>query len=108
MAVTSGALPLVFPVTFQVMGERILFRTGQGTTLHAATRGSVVAFEADQFDPGAARGWSVLVTGVAREVCAPAEERSGSWSLPSWERPGEARTIAISTDLVSGRRLLGP
>ena len=71
IGITAGALPTILPINFRVDGERILFRTGVGTKLDAATRGTVVAFEADDIDPMYHSGWSVVVTGVAREVDDP-------------------------------------
>ena len=70
---TSGALPTVLPVNFHLDGERILVRTARGSTLEAALRNVVVAFEVDDFDPIEHAGWSVAVTGVATEVGEPTE-----------------------------------
>ena len=75
IGITAGALPTILPINFRVDGERILFRTGVGTKLDAATRGAVVAFEADDFDPMYHSGWSVVVTGIAREVEDPDDAR---------------------------------
>ncbi len=47
VAITSGALPQVLPVNFRLFGDRIVFRTGLGTKLDAATSNNVVAFEVD-------------------------------------------------------------
>ena len=74
---TSGALPTVLPVNFDLDGERILVRTGRGSKLDAALRDAVVAFEVDDFDPICHSGWSVAVTGVATEVSDPTELRRG-------------------------------
>ena len=81
---TTGALPAVLPVNFHVDSGRILVHTTRGSRLDAALKDAVVAFEADEFDSGDHSGWSVAVTGVATEL-----------------DPG---TLAISIDLISGRR----
>src|SRR5215471_15598553 len=73
IAVSSGALPTILPVNFRFDGRRILFRTGVGSKLSAATDHAVVAFEVDEIDAATQTGWSVMVTGVAREVTDPAE-----------------------------------
>jgi len=81
---TSGALPSVLPVTYHLDQDRILVHTTRGSRLDAALRDAVVAFEADELDASEHSGWSVAVTGVATEL-----------------DPG---TLAISIDLISGRR----
>jgi len=105
IAITSGALPTILPVNFRVDGERILFRTGTGTKLEAATREAVVAFEADDFDPMYHAGWSVVVTGVAREV--PEPDDKVMYTTPRWAPGPTERLVEVSLDQVSGRRLDG-
>lgn len=52
-------------------------------------------------------GWSVVVTGVAREVTDPDElAASRRAPLARWVPKGNGRLIAISTDMISGRRIL--
>jgi uncharacterized protein len=103
---TSGALPVVLPVNFRLVGECIVFRTGAGTKLDAATRNAVVAFEVDAMDPMAHSGWSVLVIGLAREVTDEREKDAlGVAAVPHWAPEADGRVVAISTEIVSGRRL---
>lgn len=104
IACSSGALPTVLPVNFRLDGERILVRTGRGSKLDAATRNAVVAFEVDDFDPSYHSGWSVVVTGVAHEV-TDIDELDDLPPVARWAPRGEARVMAISTHLVSGRRI---
>jgi uncharacterized protein len=108
VAVTSGALPTILPVNFDFDGREILIRTGRGTQLDAATRDAVVAFEVDEIEPAWRAGWSVVVTGFARELpdpelVAPAAEHP---SLGRWASAADDRIVAISPDVVSGRRVL--
>jgi nitroimidazol reductase NimA-like FMN-containing flavoprotein (pyridoxamine 5'-phosphate oxidase superfamily) len=106
IAVTSAALPTVLPVNFRLAGERIVFRTGAGTKLAAATRNAVVAFEVDDFDPVQHTGWSVVVTGVARPVENPddlAELRT--LGIPRWAAGPDHHMVEVSIELVSGRRI---
>jgi nitroimidazol reductase NimA-like FMN-containing flavoprotein (pyridoxamine 5'-phosphate oxidase superfamily) len=106
VAVTIGALPVILPVNFLLDGDQVLIRTGSGTKLDAATRDAVVAFEVDEFDSFRHSGWSVCITGVARELRDPAElARIGHLPLPHWSPNGAGHVIAISLELVSGRRL---
>jgi nitroimidazol reductase NimA-like FMN-containing flavoprotein (pyridoxamine 5'-phosphate oxidase superfamily) len=102
---TSGALPTVLPVTFHLDDERIYVRTGRGSTLDAALQNSVVAFEADDFDPTHHCGWSVAVTGLASAVSTPVGLRLAHRQLPApWANGESEAVLAISTELVSGRR----
>jgi uncharacterized protein len=39
-----------FPVNYFIMGDDILFRTGEGTKLDAARSGALVTIEADDTD----------------------------------------------------------
>lgn len=107
IALTSGALPTVLPVSFAVDGDRIVIRTGRGSKLDGATRNAVVAFEVDDFEPTWGSGWSVVVTGVAREVTHPDEvARLSSLLGRRWPALGGERLVTIPVGLISGRRLL--
>ena len=104
IGLSSGALPLVVPVDFAVVGDRIVLHTSRGTLLDTATRDTVVAFEADDFDRHDRSGWSVVVTGVA--VDAPADDLPDPdrRRLASWAAGEDGRFVAITTDVISGRR----
>jgi uncharacterized protein len=109
VAVSSGALPTILPVNFTYDGRQILIRTGRGTKLDAATRNTVVAFEVDQIEPARDAGWSVVVTGVARELTDPGEMAAAQHPLlVRWASASSAddRIVAISPDVISGRRVL--
>jgi nitroimidazol reductase NimA-like FMN-containing flavoprotein (pyridoxamine 5'-phosphate oxidase superfamily) len=105
VAVTSAAMPTVLPVNFRLTGGRIVFRTGAGTKLAAATRNAVVAFEVDDIDPVRQTGWSVVVTGVARPVVDNdvLAELDGLF-IPRWAGP-ENQVVEVSLELISGRRI---
>jgi nitroimidazol reductase NimA-like FMN-containing flavoprotein (pyridoxamine 5'-phosphate oxidase superfamily) len=107
IGITSRALPVVLPVNFRFDGRHVLIRTGIGTKLDAATDHAVVAFEVDQIDAETETGWSVVVTGVAREVTDPAAlSELARRPLTRWAAgAGADRVVAISTDVVSGRRI---
>ncbi len=104
--VTVGALPAAFPVNYALLGDDIVFRTGAGTKLQAAASDTVVGFEVDDFDARGHGGWSVLVTGHAREIDSP-EELAAAVRLPlqSWLPTAPERFVKIHTQLVTGRRL---
>lgn len=104
VGITTRALPAILPVTFRRDGDRILFRTGEGTKLATATRNTVVSFEVDDFDAAAHTGWSVLVIGVARRIEGD-EARALATDLPRWADSEDGHVVAITAELVSGRRL---
>jgi hypothetical protein len=107
IGISSGALPVVLPVNYWCDGERLLIRTGEGTKLDAATRDSVVAFEVDDIDPVDHTGWSVVVTGVASEVTDPDDlAELAQAPLVRWAPQGNGRVVAISLDMISGRRIV--
>jgi nitroimidazol reductase NimA-like FMN-containing flavoprotein (pyridoxamine 5'-phosphate oxidase superfamily) len=108
IGITSGALPSVLPVNYRLVGDRIIFRTGHGTKLEAATRGNIVAFQVDDIDPMSHAGWSVMVTGEAREVTDADDLRQlDGIGVPHWATTEVEATVEIATTLVSGRRI-GP
>ena len=105
LGLSSRALPTILPVNFWFDGERILVRTGEGSKLHAATAGAVVAFEVDHVDPVEHAGWSVVVTGTAVEVTDPGDlEDLRHAPVPHWSRSA-GHIVAIDPAIVSGRRL---
>lgn len=103
---TRQALPAVELVNFAVDDGDIVIRTDSSGKLAAATRGAVVAFEADDVDTAARSGWSVTIVGHSRAVTDSADirhlEQSG---LVPWA-PGEHdHFIRISPGIVNGRRV---
>ncbi len=91
-------------MNFVVIDDAIVFRTGQGTKLHAATTNAVVAFEVDHAD--ASTGWSVLVVGRAAEVTDPGEIADALAVIPDgWVSGTHAHVIRIVPARVSGRRI---
>ena len=106
LGITSGALPTILPVNYWSDGESIYVRTSPGSKLDAALRDAVVAFEIDEVDAIEHAGWSVVVTGVAREVTDPDELATARAApLARWAPSPDGHVIAISTEMVSGRRM---
>src|SRR3954465_9599015 len=78
-------LPAIQPVTFVVANGEVVILTSAGSTLAAAARNAVVAFETDEFDSEAAKGWSVVVIGHARVIAADGElSRLQSLPMEPW------------------------
>ncbi len=109
VGITVGGLPVILPVNFTAADDSVLFRTVAGTKLAAATRRTVVAFEADHFDEDVDRGWSVLVRGMATELTdGPLLERARSIRVAAWAVDGLAdHFVRVSMVEVSGRRFGG-
>jgi uncharacterized protein len=103
---TRQALPAVELVNFALHDGDIIIRTDRSGKLAAATRGAVVAFEADRVDPDSRVGWSVTAIGQARGVTDQDEVvRLEQMGLSSWV-PGEREYfIRITPGILNGRRL---
>lgn len=103
---TRQALPAVELVNFALDDGDIIIRTDAGGKLAAATRGAVVAFEADSVDVTGHAGWSVTVVGHATAVTDREEiarmEQSG---LMPWAPGKRDHFIRISPAIVNGRRI---
>lgn len=110
IGVSMGALPVVLPVNFVLdrPNERILIRTSEGAKLRAALSHAVVAFEADHIDAMGHAGWSVLVQGRATVLEDPADlDLASRVPLRPWANEASDRWVAVSADIVSGRRVRG-
>lgn len=105
---TRGALPAVELVNFTLYDGDIIIRTDPSGKLAAATRGAVVAFEADSADLAAHAGWSVTVVGVSQAVTDNDEiRRLERLGLDPWA-PGERPYfMKIPPTIVNGRRIGG-
>lgn len=103
---TRQALPAVELVNFAVDDGDIIIRADHSGKLAAATRGAVVAFEADSLDPVCRSGWSVTVVGQSNEVTDAGEiSRLEEMGLRTWV-PGEhEHFIRISPGILNGRAL---
>jgi nitroimidazol reductase NimA-like FMN-containing flavoprotein (pyridoxamine 5'-phosphate oxidase superfamily) len=104
---TDAALPAAQPVTYLLDGEEVVFRTGGGSKLAAATRGAVVAFQVDEIDTSTRTGWTVLGVGEAYEVVVPDRLAELAVRLPApWAPNRTAHTIAVPMQRLTGRRLV--
>jgi hypothetical protein len=88
---TDSAMPAVFPISYVLDGQEVIFQTETGSAL-AGTAGDVVAFHADQFDGVTGTGWTVL--GIGKPYLVP--------SNPADRSPV---TLAIPLRRLTGHRL---
>jgi nitroimidazol reductase NimA-like FMN-containing flavoprotein (pyridoxamine 5'-phosphate oxidase superfamily) len=73
LAYCSASGPRIYPLNFALHGETLVFRTAAHTTLGTEIDGREAAFEIDEIDGVAGRGWSVVVSGRAEVVSDPDE-----------------------------------
>jgi uncharacterized protein len=107
LAYTEGALPAIQPVHFTLHGGRILIPTRVGSKVAAASRGAVVAFEIDEFDPCTETGWNVTVVGPARVLGDPAEVAElEALGIRAWAPADVPCFITVDLALVRGRRIV--
>ncbi len=88
VAATRGAVPIVFPVAFELIGDRLRFEVASPEDPDPQLDGTVVAFDTAHVDGTSGLQWHVHVVGVAMSV-GP-HGRGGS------ER------FALSTEMISG------
>ena len=105
LAVLVDGHPEIFPVNYKVDHGSVVFRTGEGTKLHAAARPTAVALEADGTDQDKRTAWSVHVKGHA-EVLEPSPELMAGVGLTlfPWQAGHKDHFVRIVPTTVSGRR----
>lgn len=108
VGVTVGGIAEILPVNYtMVEDDTIVFRTGLGTKLYAATSDAPIAFEVDYSDQETLSGWSVLVVGMSKEVTHPNEILEALAILPDGWVPNERQhVIRLVPSRVSGRRII--
>lgn len=109
VAVIAGSEPVIFPVNYVLVDDRIAFRTAPGSKLQAVDWGSKVSFEIDDLDPRTRSGWSVVAVGRAEEVVDTRrrDEIVTATGLAPWAEGEHEHLVLVHTDRLSGRRLTG-
>jgi nitroimidazol reductase NimA-like FMN-containing flavoprotein (pyridoxamine 5'-phosphate oxidase superfamily) len=106
LAVVDDRGPVVFPVNFLLDRHTVVFRTEEGTKLHAASRGSRACFEVDGTDTAGCVGWSVMVRGEVTEITDRAElARLRELPMPACA-PGPGNSyVRFLPAMLTGRRI---
>jgi nitroimidazol reductase NimA-like FMN-containing flavoprotein (pyridoxamine 5'-phosphate oxidase superfamily) len=114
IAYTGRFGPVVLPVNYTLQGGAVVFRTAEHGPLDEDLRTGIanadykVAFEIDDIDLAARKGWSVLIQGPAHHVATDAEKeavrRSG---VEPWAPGARELYVRIVPSRVTGRRV-GP
>jgi uncharacterized protein len=106
VVLTSQAMPTALPVNYAFDGTDIVFRTGAGAKLQATSKGTVVAFEVDDFEVGMRIGWSVVATGIATTVTDPVDlKRVEALGIGTWVESSDAHFVRLHPKFMSGRRI---
>jgi nitroimidazol reductase NimA-like FMN-containing flavoprotein (pyridoxamine 5'-phosphate oxidase superfamily) len=106
IALVVDDAPEVQPVNHAVDGRTIVFRTDDGTKLHAIARDSRVCFEVDGLNLDRGTGWSVIVKGRAVEVTDVDElARVRTIPLQLWGLGPKTHWVRIVPYEVTGRAI---
>jgi nitroimidazol reductase NimA-like FMN-containing flavoprotein (pyridoxamine 5'-phosphate oxidase superfamily) len=107
--VMRNGSPVIRPLNYVFDGrsQSVVFRTAQGSKLHALLRAGKAAFEIDGFDEDGGTGWSVIIEGVIAQVTVPHDigrlSRLGLRPLAPGRKP---HWVQIRAWTVSGRRIV--
>jgi uncharacterized protein len=105
IALSQRALPTVVPVTYRLVGDRLVFVSPRESGILTRVQHPVVAFEVDDIDPGTLAGWSVVVVGVVEGIEVDNPSWSGLISDGGQLQAGAGDLLAgLITDHISGRR----
>jgi uncharacterized protein len=107
VALNSGA-PVIRPVnyTFDVLSQSVVFRTSEGSKLHAVLQVREAAFEIDGVDEGSQTGWSVIIHGVAEQVTNQTDvRRLDALGVTPWAPGPKPHWVRIRARTVTGRRV---
>jgi hypothetical protein len=100
------ALPAVSPVPHILDDGHVVFRThGGAAILGPDGGGEVVAYEADELDPAARTGWSVVITGTASLVRQEDKLTAYREALNPWGGTDRDQIIRVTADIVTGYRM---
>jgi uncharacterized protein len=107
VGVTIGALPAIFPVNYRLIDGCVIFRSSPGSKLSAAARGTVVAFEVDDYNAADRSGWSVLVVGASEIVHdLDVTFKTLEAGLQPYADGPRGAIVRIVPTFVSGRRIV--
>lgn len=103
VAYLAGGRARVVPINIAVRDRTVLFRVGTGGLLAAIEDRQLLTIETDEIDADSCRGWSVIVTGVAKEIARRPDQSPPA--VCSWLRSDATRLVRLTPLEISGRRL---
>lgn len=92
----------IVPINAVVDGDRLVFRTAEGSKLLGLHMSDAVAFEVDEV--GDSTVSSVVVRGRARVLAGAEEEQADELDLTPWSTTWKGTYVAIEVSKISGRR----
>lgn len=105
LALTIDNQPDVFPVSYKVDGESVVFRTGGGRKLEAIHDDARVALEADAVSGEFGVAWSVVIRGLASVM--PTDDQAlnaATQGMFPWQGVGKDHLIRVVPQQITGRR----
>jgi nitroimidazol reductase NimA-like FMN-containing flavoprotein (pyridoxamine 5'-phosphate oxidase superfamily) len=103
---TDGGLPAVTPINYVFDGGHILVRTSEASRMVRKVPNTIVAFEVDEVDPKAHKGWSVVVTGPCEIVTDPESlAQIATLDLRPWAEGERNVVMRIATTIVTGYQI---
>ena len=107
VALCTPTGPHVVPVNYSVVDDAVVFRTTPYSILGSQSRGSLLAFEVDQFDYEHQRGWSVVARGRS-EMVVDADELENiraAWDPDTWAAGSRTLYLRMRWSELTGRQL---
>ena len=106
IAFTEAAMPVIQVASFALRGEDVVIPTGLSSKMAAGSRGAVLAFAVDDYDPVERTGWNVTVIGASRLVSGPDEVRElDELGVQPWSPSATHCYIALRLTVVRGQRI---
>jgi hypothetical protein len=103
---TDDGRPVALPINFRLLGDGIVFRTGDGSISEAVRRGAPLSLEVDRLDETLGEGWSVVVSGPAVLVGDRDELRQVSGlQIEPWAGQPRPRVVRMALGRVTGRQI---
>lgn len=91
----------IAPVNYAVDGDRIVFRTAEGSKFYALKVEDIVAFEIDEHDGQTAS--SVVTQGKVTEVLDDDQRAEVTMNLRPWVRTEKRHVLVLDVLEISGR-----
>lgn len=98
------SLPRIIPVNYRVLDRSIIFRTVPDGEIAQFALGRTVAFEVDAIDEFLHSGWSVLMSGILRELDPSTIQALDHRDTPQpWPAGSQTMFCRLEPTQISGR-----
>lgn len=108
LAIVVADRPAIYPVNYALDGDSIVIRTGFGTKLQHGRR-SAASFEIDSLDRVHRTGWSVVVSGMLKEVTkdddADLYQRLRRLDIQPWVSDAFDNWMVLVPSTIAGRQI---